>query len=1017
MKAETRRTAHSATDVLGRLHRTQLRSFAASPAAPSPASRYRTCVLAVSLALGGGAASAQEAGVLEEVRVTGSRIVRSGIDTPTPVTMVGSEELDYMAPGNLIESLSTLPQFYDNAGPDQITGGQTAGGTTLNLRGAGSNRTLVLLDGRRVVPSNRFGAVDVSVFPEPLVNRVETVTGGASASYGTDAVAGVVNFILDTEFTGFEAHSQAGSTDYGDGENYEIGFAFGTGIGNRMHFLASGDLYHADAVDSFEALQDRGYYVQRARVTNPDPNGPGEIIRPFVSPTNYTNGGIINEPGSALDKIEFLPDGSYRPLPFSGVGQLTGGCNCQAEPTRTYGVDADNQVAPEYDRSSAFLYFDYDVSDNANLYAQGIFAKTENSDRRESIAVLGPWGARIFADNPFLPDEIRQTMIDEGRESVGFGYFALNSPGTPLGDSRQITENSMRSGTVGFNVDLDRDGFLDGWQFEGYYQYGENVQDFVTENGIRVDRMPMAFDAVLDGQGNPVCNISLVQPDVFGDCVPLDLFGSVQNISPEARAFLVDDGKIARQWTTQDFAEVVLTGDLWEGFGAGAISAAFGASYRKEELEQRTLDPSDEFPATTDGVLLSDLGLLGEGIRGVIPEGEAGGIPGLRHVPNGFKGDANSSSVLFSSLREISGGYNVRELFGEFNVPLASGSSLAEMLELDLSARWADYSGSGDVWAWKVGFNWQPSDAVRVRATRSRDTRAATLQERFDQTRGGTDVRDPENNNATINTASFSGGNPNVAPEEADTITLGAVFTPAAVDGLAISADWYEIDLTDAIDQLSSQDVVDGCFLGDQSLCQYVHRDPVTTQIVRVDNLFINLANQRISGVDVEVNYVADVNWFGNADQSLGLRLFATRLNENSIQNPDAPRDERAGQLGGGLSLPENKVTTNVTYANGPFALFLQGRWIDGGILDRVAEEGVTIDDNSISSIFYTDMTASYTLDGARDWELFLNVTNLFDREPPPVADTVGRTGTNEFNTALHDVLGRRFVAGFRVSL
>jgi outer membrane cobalamin receptor len=149
---------------------------------------------------------------LEEIQITGSRIISSGMTTPTPVTSVQASELQNMSPGNLIESLSELPQFFSNQTPDQVNGGQNSGGSNLNLRGAGTNRTLVLLDGRRVVPSNRFGTVDVGIFPKELIKNVETVTGGASASYGTDAVAGVVIFFLDTDFTGVKGHLQGGET-------------------------------------------------------------------------------------------------------------------------------------------------------------------------------------------------------------------------------------------------------------------------------------------------------------------------------------------------------------------------------------------------------------------------------------------------------------------------------------------------------------------------------------------------------------------------------------------------------------------------------------------------------------------------------------------------------------------------------------------------------------------------------------------------------------------------------------
>ena len=755
---------------------------------------YSACAFAVMVGLGG-AAEAQDSGV-EEIRVTGTRIVRSGVDTPVPVTMVSAAELDQIAPGTMIESLITLPQFYDNIAPDQITGGQTGGGANLNLRGAGVNRSLVLLDGRRVVPSNRFGTVDVSAFPEELISRVETVTGGASASYGTDAVAGVVNFILDTEFDGFKLHSQAGSTM--DRGRRELRGRRRLRHGHRRtrahHRLGRRLQRRRDRY--VRCSKDRGFYRQMARVTGPA-GGPAEIIRPYVSPTNFTNGGIFIQPSRTL-RVRARP---YRVLARRHVQavaiqrrrSIDGGCNCQAEATQspTYGVDSDEQIAPEYDRVSAFVHFDYDISDSLNLYAQGLFGNTENSDRRESIALLGTWQGAIFQNNAFLPAPLAQQMIAENRQSVGFAFFGLNTPDSPLGDSRQITDNDLSSMTIGFEKELSRDGFLDGWQLDGYYQLGKNVQDYKTENGIRVDRLFFAMDAVVGPQGTPVCNISLVNPTYFSD--------SRAGQSLRRRAHdLAGRRCLHRRQGRQDgpaghatgLFRSRFTGDLAEGFGAGPISAAFGASYREEELWQKTLDPSDEFPALVNGTLLSSIGLLPVGVRGLIPQNLPNGIRACVTCPMASTGDTNSSSVLFSSLREIAGSFDVRELFTEFNLPLVADKSLVQQLDVDLATRWADYSGSGSVQAWKFGLNWQATDAIRVRATRSRDTRAATLRERFDQTRGGANVRDPLNNNATVTTASFSGGNVNVNPEEADTITVGLVFQPTGLEGFSISADW-----------------------------------------------------------------------------------------------------------------------------------------------------------------------------------------------------------------------------------
>ena len=612
--------------------------------------------------------------------------------------------------------------------------------------------------------------------------------------------------------------------------------------------------------------------------------------------------------------------------------------------------------------------------------------------------------------------------------SVGFALFGINDGAHGLPDARQVTKNDLFSNTIGFEAQLDRDGFLDGWRLNGYYQHGANEQAFDTDNGIRVDRIPLALDAVRNpANGQIVCYSALVNPAVFGDCVPMNIFGGVQNISAAARNYIVDDYKHAAQDTTQDFAEFVMTGDIWDGWGAGAISGAFGASYRSEKLSQSTPDPTDEFPATPGGVLLSNLGVIGPGIRGLIEQHLPGGQPGsgIRNVPVGFRGDSNSSSITFSSLRAIAGGYDVRDVFGELNIPIASEAGWADQFDVSTALRWADYSGSGEIWAGKVGINWQVSDAVRLRATQSRDVRAATLRERFDQTRGGTTVNDPANRNPTtgvipsISTASFSGGNASVSPEEADTTTAGIVFQPRGIDALSVSLDWYQIDINDAIAQLQPQQVVNGCFAGDASLCPFVIRDP-GNQIVRVDNLFINLQRQVIEGADLEVTY-----GFGD----FNLRGFVTRLMENSVQTPGGAPDDRAGDIGGtNAGMPHLKITSNLSWTRGPLSLFVQERYLGGGTLDRTLVEGPrtlvlpagfsTIDDNSIDSTYYTDLGARYAFGRDDAWEIFGNVNNLFDQEPRATAQILGRAGVQEFNQAanLYDLLGRNIVVGARLS-
>jgi outer membrane receptor protein involved in Fe transport len=957
---------------------------------------------------------------LEEIQITGSRIISSGMTTPTPVTSVQASELQNMSPGNLIESLSELPQFFSNQTPDQVNGGQNSGGSNLNLRGAGTNRTLVLLDGRRVVPSNRFGTVDVGIFPKELIKNVETVTGGASASYGTDAVAGVVNFILDTDFTGVKGHLQGGETQYADGKTWEGGLAFGTGIGEKFHIIGSLEMSRQQPVDTFKSLEQRKWIKQTAQVTNPayvagDPSsGPMRLLRNYVSPTNFTYGGVLLDakyPDSPLNHLEFQPDGSLAKMPFSGVGQMTGGCNCQAEDQQSWGVNKDGDLYPGLQRSSAFLHMKYDFTDNFEVYLQGVYGHNRIDDRRESISLLQSWQTNVGIDNYYLPQAVKDQMANEGLTSIGFGMLGFNGPDTPLGDARQITINNLYQGTIGFKSQFKTGGFLDGWHLDGYYQYGQNHQAFDEQNGIRVDRVPLAMDVVADANGNPVCYAKTIDPQHFGDCVPMNLFGGVQNISQAAANYITDDYKHAIQKVKQHVAEVVLTGDIWDGFGAGPISGAVGANYRKETLDQSTPDPTDEFPALPDGTLLSDIGLLPPDVRGLIPQDKPGGIPGVRYVSPGFTGDSNSSAVLFSSLRTIKGSSNVKEAFGELNIPLLANLPFAQSLTGSLAARYADYSGSGGIWAWKAGLDWQMITDLRFRGTLSRDVRAATLRERFDQTRGGTNVTDPENGGAGISAASLSGGNEAVAPEKADTITIGTVFQPTFLDGFSASLDWYRINIKGAIAQLSSQDIVDGCHNGDQTLCQYVHRNPATNLIDRIDMLFINLANQRISGVDLETSYRTGLTLLGGGAESVSWRFFGSYLAENSIKNPGAARDERAGQY----DYPEWKFTTTFSYMNGPWTAFLTERWTDGGKLNRLYVEGVDIDNNHVKSSYFTDVHLGYAFGESQQWSVYADMTNVFDQDARLTpGSAIGRTGVGNTVSPASDVLGRRFVIGAR---
>jgi len=426
---------------------------------------------------------------------------------------------------------------------------------------------------------------------------------------------------------------------------------------------------------------------------------------------------------------------------------------------------------------------------------------------------------------------------------------------------------------------------------------------------------------------------------------------------------------------------------------------------------------------------MSDLGLAAPGSRGILAQfnpttgaPQAYGIPGLRFVPSGFAGDANSSTVLFSSQRTVEGGYTTREAFFEFGIPLLKSGKL----NFDEAVRAVHYSGSGDATPWKTGISYQITPRFRVRGTLSEDVRAPTLRERFESQRGGVNVTDPANGNALISTANYSGGNPDVGLETARTTVYGFVYQP--LDKFSVTIDKYDINLDNAIGQLTAQQEVNACYNSaghnSSSLCQYVIRD-AGNQIVRVDSLFINLANQRVRGFDLELNY----GGINVGSGTLSWRFLGTRLDENSILTPGSPRDERAGDVGsappaGGL--PKNKVTTYLTYGHGPISIFLQERYIGGGVNDHTKVESttrlpglVTIDNNSVDSVLYTDLTFAYAAGGrggGARWETFLTVNNLTDEAPPNQYPVIGRAGVPGPNTYLYDTLGRRYTVGVRVT-
>ncbi|MGD2168043.1 MAG: TonB-dependent receptor, partial [Gammaproteobacteria bacterium] len=391
---------------------------------------------------------------------------------------------------------------------------------------------------------------------------------------------------------------------------------------------------------------------------------------------------------------------------------------------------------------------------------------------------------------------------------------------------------------------------------------------------------------------------------------------------------------------------------------------------------------------------------------------------------------ANTVGIQYSKVSNVIGDSNVKEAFIETYIPVVADQPAMQSMTLGLATRWADYSGSGQVNAWKVGLDMQFIDAFRVRINQSQDVRAGNMAERFDVTGGIQPLDDPRYPGlGPYNITRFSGGNPSVRPEEADTTTIGFVLTPNSAPNFSLSLDWYEIEITDAIGQLGVQAVADRCeesiVAGTPSdLCSLVTRDVNTDLLILVGDQYVNIDEAVVSGTDLEIAYRKDVDWFGNGAQSISTRIFASWLDENSEILQGVRKIDRAGQTGlqvsngVGYALPDFKLTGNVTYTNGPFNVFLQGRYIGSGTMENAAVEGVDISSNHVESVFYTDLNFSWTKDlsGGTTLQLFGNITNLTDEDPPVTAWWSNFGGNSvQANGLLFDLLGRRYTAGIRL--
>jgi iron complex outermembrane recepter protein len=981
---------------------------------------------------------------LEEVQVTGTRIrVTNGMAEPTPVTSVTPAELATFEPGgSLAEQMTSLPQFFNvvTAATDTpgLFGG--GGGSYLNLRGLNANRTLVLLDGSRVPPADKRGQVNVDNFPTALIRSVDTVTGGASAAYGADALGGVTNFIIDREFEGLKINASAGMNEFNkDGENWNLSIAGGRQFGDRLHVIGSVETKTVEELYRAASELDGDWYKRWGYVTNPaykasDPPGtnPQRVTVPWVVSRQYNAAGIISgfPRGSVYNGMTFTDDGSnIRPFNAgdpaynaANAGLAVGGPENQNAMRAGAG-----QTGNGVDQRTGFLGLKYDVSDSLSLFGQALVGRVESLNLAEhtgySMGNQGPsYYLTVYRENPYIPAALAAAMDAAVPKMTS---FQISKAGNYLGEyapgALEFTHTTFttQSWQLGFDAELPN-----GWDLRASWQSGESGKRADEIPSARVDREALARDAVRNPTtGAIMCNVQLRNPtpaelaaapqiqgllgddgkqlqspigldNTVRDCVPYNVMGA-EGMS-EAAWNYVHTHKAAETQVEQDFAEALLTGEAYEGWGYGPVSFAAGLTYREQSF-------SDYAPQADVNNLGPPVNVPALNIRGIPAAFSPVGLAALKGVA--------SNLHQFSTVENISGEYDVWEAFGELQIPIWESASGNQSLGGNLAYRSSDYSSSGRSESWKMGLEFQVFEDLRLRATKSRDVREAAFNERFDKSTIGANITNSKTGLTDVATVA-SVGNPSLRPELADTVVAGLVYQPGWLDGLSVSTDWYEISISDAIATLGAQVVVDSCFNNNDS-CDLVVLDS-SGAVVKVFNPQLNLAQAQVRGIDFETSYRMEPDFFGSESESFSLRAFASKLLEKSTTSFSGTFTDSVGAITP-FTYPEYTGTVSANYSIGPWALQWQQRFLSESKLNSAWVEGRDIDDNTIPFYTYTNAQLSYRMEmeNGGTWTVNFNVNNLFDKNPAIIPSaTGGQASSSNFG----DEFGRRYQLGVNVN-
>ena len=971
--------------------------------------------------------AAEEGSTIQEVVVTGSRIAQPGLTSISPVVSVGSDQIKIEGVTRVEDLINNLPQAVADFGGNLSNG--STGAATVNLRGLGSQRTLVLVNSRRLMPGdptqNGSASPDLNQIPTALIERVEVLTGGASAVYGADAVAGVVNFIMNDNFEGVRVDAQYSlyqhnqhsddiaalvrgrnfalpDSNVTDGATKDITFVAGINTpdarGNATVYIGYRELekikqdqrdFSACSLGSGSAFSCAGSSTSapgRFRTRSDSPFGSFDST---IGPDNRLR------PWSATDQFNFAPDNYYQ--------------------------------RPD-ERRTAGLFAHYDFSEKASVYTEFMFMDDRT---RAQIAASGAFlgggpgqppffgDLTVNCDNPLLtPDELNAWC--GGNTASGDIFLNIGRRNVESGGRLDDLRHTSFRGVIGARGEI-----AEGWNYDIYGLYGTSLLSENYQNDVSRSRINKALNAVTDTRpdsltnGQIVCRVN-ADADLSNDdpaCVPWNIF-NINGVTPQQLAYIQIPG-VMQGSTTEQVLSGSISGDLGR-YGLklptanDGLAFAVGAEYRSERSELRP----DASYQTND--------LSGQG------------APTLDTI----------------------GGFDVKELFAELRAPILQDKPMAQTLSFETGYRYSDYNLGFDTNSYKLGLDWAPVDSVRLRGSYQRASRSPNVQELFLQPRvqlnGTTDPCAGDLTNSTTSddpTASFaqcalSGvtaaqygnilvnpagqyngnvtGNPNLDPEESDTYSYGIVLTPSFLPNFSVSVDYYDIKVEKLIGQVGQDFILGQCLAGETQFCGAVHRVALNGSIWLgstgfVDDPIINMGSLQAKGFDVDANYRFDVGGLGQVTLSL-VGNYADEFITEPL--PGYPKYDCAGLYGAvcGVPLPDWRHKLRTSWLT-PWGVDLSLTWrhineVDvDGTNPATGAPPIAATDAKLGSREYIDLSAAYSF---TDVGVFSNMTarlginNVTDKDPPLLGATNCISTYCNGNTfpQVYDTLGRYIFVG-----